>query len=308
MSSSPTSNDLLQVTCATAARPGKTLNEDLVGTTDGLFFVLDGSSVPPELPSCCDRDAAWYVRRLSAALVSALAGREDVTLAGGLAQAIEAVASEHHRTCPHAEPESLGPSAAVALVRQKPDSLDYLLLGDVSLIIETDTAVTHQSDRRLAAVASDVRDRIRRHLELGNGYDSPSYRTLLLELVNAERTVRNKPHGYWIASNEPSAAHHALVGSTPLRPPNSAGEVNSFALLSDGLARSVAVLQVHDSWADLMTDLRSHGPAVCIQAVRNAETADPAGQRHPRTALSDDATGLLAVAIASGSGPFRPSE
>ena len=295
MNSSPTSAGLLQVTYATAARPGKALNEDLVGTADGLFFVLDGSSVPPELPSCCGRDAAWYVRRLSAALVSALAGREHVTLVDGLAQAIDAVASEHHRTCRQAKPESLGPSAAVALVRHDRDRLDHLVLVDVSLLIETDTAVTHLCDRRLADVAPAVRDRIRQHLTLGKGYGSPGYRELLLELVAAERTVRNKPGGYWIASNYPDAAHHALIGSTPIAPPESDGELLSFALLSDGLARSVAVLKVHETWADFITALHNCGPAACIEAVRNAETADPAGKLHPRTAVSDDATGLLAI-------------
>jgi hypothetical protein len=283
-----------QVIYATESRPRKTVNEDLVGIADGLFFVLDGSSVPPELPGCCNKDAAWYVRRLAAGLLGALAGKDDVKLAEGLATAIATVAEEHRHTCPPSA-ESLGPSAAVALVRHRADALDYLLLGDVTLLLQTDFEVAHHCDRRLSTVATETRMRIRSHLQHGAGYAGSEYRSLVLELVEAERRARNSADGYWIASNDPAAAYEAETGSVPVG--IGAGHARRFAMLSDGLARGVDLLGVFQTWSELLGALSADGPARCIEAVRDAEGADPDGRRHPRTSRSDDATALLATLI-----------
>ncbi|HEV8649928.1 MAG TPA: hypothetical protein VG276_11120 [Actinomycetes bacterium] len=282
------------VAFATVPRPGKTNNEDLVAAVGSAAWVLDGSSVPPGLPSCCDRDAGWYVGRLSAGIAAALAD-QAIDLPPAVAAAISSVTAEHEAACPAGKARSvLGPSATVALVRRRGNALDYLLLGDTALLLETDQGVTHQSDRRLAQIAPDLRERLRVHLRNGGGYHSPRYREMLASLVETERALRNAEDGYWIASNDPTAAYHSVTGSRSIG--TGPGEVRRFALLSDGFERTVAVFGLYASWADLMAALVRDGPAKCLAALRAAETADPHGRRFPRTAASDDASALVSQA------------
>lgn len=217
-------------------------------------------------------------------------------LVEGLATAIAAVAEEHHQTCPPSR-ESLGPSAAAALVRHRAEALEYLLLGDVTLLIQTESEVAHHCDRRLSTVAPDTRARIRSHLQHGAGYGGSEYRNLVLELVQAERQARNSPDGYWIASNNPAAAYEAETGSVPVG--IGPGHTRKFGVLSDGVARAVDLLGVFKTWPRLLDALSADGPAWCIEAVREAERADPDGRHHPRTLPSDDATALVATLVST---------
>jgi len=159
-------------------------------------------------------------------------------------------------------------------------------------------AVGQHSDKRLAKVAPRLRGQIRSRLRQGRGYDNPAHRDLVGQLVTAERAVRNTEQGYWIASHNPDAAHHALAGACAIG--TGPGEVRRLALLSDGLERAVIVLGVYQSWDELLYALVVEGPAACIDAVRRAEAGDPHGRQHPRTAASDDASGLVAEFLLPG--------
>jgi hypothetical protein len=278
-----------QATLASVPKLGKPNNEDLVGVVGSAAWLLDGTS-PRDGARCCDRDGSWYVRRLAAGLTSVLGNGDRYDLQDVLAAAIDAVAVEHDAICSSPNPVG-GPSATVLLVRQRGSALDYLVLGDSALLTETPEGVTHHSDKRLTRVASELRAQIRQHLQDGHGYQAPAYQQLLRELVSAERAVRNTEHGYWIAEFDPEAAYHSLTGTCQI----GAGpdEIRRAALVSDGLERAVTVLRLYPSWDELLHRLVTTGPAACIKEVRQAEAADPDGRIHPRTAASDDASGLL---------------
>jgi hypothetical protein len=276
-----------QVTLASAARPGKRRNEDLVGVLGPYAWLLDGTS--PRGRSCCDRDGAWYVQRLSGALAAALTG-DSRDLQDALEAALAILAKEHAAGCGSAN-QAAGPSATVLIVRQEDSQLDFLVLGDSALLLETGQGVSHHSDKRLTSVAPELRRRIKQRLGAGHGYDQKAHRRLVEELVAAERAVRNTDDGYWIASFDPRAARHSLIGSRTIGA--GPGEVRRAALLSDGLERAVTVLGLCTSWEELMQALIVRGPRALIQQVREAEAADPTGQLHPRTAASDDASAVL---------------
>ena len=276
-----------QITAASAPRPGKRRNEDLVGVSDSAAWVLDGASGAGEA-QCCDRGAAWYVRRLSAALGDALTAEGD--LEGALATAIASVAAEHRAVCPRLD-ESTGPSATVTVVRQREGQIHWLILGDSCLLVETDQGVSHHSDKRLAEVAPELRREIREALRSGEGYGSEAHLRRVHELREQERAVRNKDGGYWIAAYEPGAAGHSLAGTYPVG--ESRGEARRLALLTDGLERAVSTFRIWPLWSDLLRALSDDGPASCILRIRAAELADPEGVDRPRTSDSDDASGIV---------------
>ena len=255
--------------------------------SDSAVWVLDGASAL-DGARCCERDAAWYVRRLSAALADVLT--EECPLEDALAVAIASVATEHRAACPQPD-ERAGPSATVAIVRSREAQIDWLVLGDSSLLVETDQGVSHHSDKRLAEVASELRHEIREALRRGEGYSSELHSERVRVLRERERAVRNTDLGYWIAAYEPTAAIHGFSGSSSSA--RVSGEVRRLALLTDGVERAVSTLGVWSSWAGLLRALGELGPARCISTVRAAELADPHGLDRPRTSQSDDASAIV---------------
>ncbi len=280
-----------KVSLASSPRPGKNRNEDLAGALGTMAFVFDGASMLfADAAAPCPLDVHWYVHRLASALGHTLNGDRPLRISSALAMAIEAVAKEHRNACPDAD-DALAPSAAVAILRWDHARLDYLVLGDVTLVLGIDAGVIAVTDARLTQIGLSTRDRMRHHLRQGFGYDSPAYGELLSNLVSAQRAHRNTDHGYWIASLNPAAAHHALVGSHPLG--SAPGHIRRAALLSDGLARAVNIFGLYDSWGHLLLALANKGPASLIAEVRHAEAADPHGRRYPRSAWADDASGIV---------------
>jgi hypothetical protein len=286
-----------EITFGSGPGAGKPANEDLVvavdGIADGVTMVLDGASIPTGTPACCQRDAGWYVRQLAAQLVVTLAADALLDLRTALAAAIFSADQAHAATCPatRRERDRLGPSAMVALTRQDGDRLDWLLLGDATLLIADDAVVACHSDRRIAAVGRELRARIRRQLRTGGGYTSPAHHDALTTLIQTERTLRNTAAGYWVAAADPAAAAHSLTGSCQIG--HGPGEVRRFALLSDGAERAVGTFRLYGSWAALLDALAHDGPVATIAAVRAAEACDPDGRRYPRTRCSDDASALV---------------
>jgi hypothetical protein len=274
---------------ATATRPGKTRNEDLVHAGANTAWVLDGASVPTGMTACCDRDAAWYVQRLTRALTHTLAPDPDLPLPAALAAAIDDVEREHRTAC--ATPgAATGPSATLALTRRRGQLLDWLVLGDATLLLDTGTEINAISDKRLRGIATSLRAQIRGRLAAGGGYDTQEHRTLLAQLVAAERAARNTPEGYWIAADDPDAADHALTGTARIG--NGSGEVRRLALLTDGAERAIELFQLYQSQLDLL-DALTRDPADILAIVRAAEDNDPHGRVYPRTSRSDDATALI---------------
>ncbi|MDP8929991.1 MAG: hypothetical protein M3O70_15840 [Actinomycetota bacterium] len=282
----------MRVAYVSGVRPGKARNEDFVACFGSAAWVLDGSSVPPGLPSCCELDAHWYVTQLSAAIAAALVHPAGRSLAEVVAEAIAAVRDKHHALCrTSASNGALGPSATMALVRLAATDLEYFVLGDSSVFLDTDKSAEQISDRRLASVAAPIRHEIREHLRAGHGYESSRYRTFLRTLIEAERQARNVEGGYWIAADDPAAAEHAMVGTRPIG--KDTASVRRLALLTDGMERVLQLFRVYPCIRALLDALDYEGPKSVLDAVRHMELADPDGTRHPRTSRADDATALI---------------
>jgi Protein phosphatase 2C len=85
------------------------------------------------------------------------------------------------------------------------------------------------------------------------------------------------------AAAEPGVASVAATGTIP-----SAG-LRGVALFSDGATRITDLYHLV-SWTELVDTVRDHGPGELIRQVRAAESADPDGERWPRSKIRDDAT------------------
>jgi len=205
-----------------------------------------------------------------------LVNNSHLAPAGALAAAITETASAHRNTCDLGHPAT--PSAAVAILQIHKDHLRYLVIGDVTLIIEMTDELRIITGSRVNATASVERATVD---ALPSG--SPEKAAALVRMKHAELASRNVPDGYWIAAADPTATSHALTGEMPLRP------IHRAAMLTDGAARAVIPFKLY-GWPDLLSVLTSVGPGALIAEVRAAEDADSDGLLQPRNKIHDDAT------------------
>lgn len=163
---------------ATEPSPGHA-NEDHVLVSAGFAIVLDGVTRLPDLVDGCHHGPRWLVRMLGAHLCQALSAGGTAGLTDVLASGIEDIKSRHANTCDLTDPNS--PSATLAIVRERGEFVDYLVLCDSVVVVEDAAGITAITDDRLDFLPA---------------YDRATVAQL-----------RNTPDGFWVASTAPQAAH-----------------------------------------------------------------------------------------------------
>jgi hypothetical protein len=253
-------------------------NEDFVAAAPGAAVLLDGAGVGGAQTGCT-HGVAWFSSTLGALLLRSITAHPVQPLAECLADSIGLVRSLHEDTCELAYRAS--PTSTVVAARVGTGALEYLVLGDSSLLLaDRDGGMTVVSDRRLDEVGKRLRGLVD---ALPTG--SPEHAAALAEYRDALTGLRNRPGGFWIAGPDPRAAEHALTGTVPLE------SLASVTLLSDGATRLADRFELAD-WEETLAVLASSGPDELIQRVRDAEDGDPDGRRWPRGKTHDDATVL----------------
>ncbi|GHH90323.1 hypothetical protein GCM10017779_07800 [Streptomyces capillispiralis] len=225
----------------------------------GSLVVLDGVT-PPGDGGGCLHSVPWYTARLGGALTELTVSLPDVPLAELLSRALTRTAGSHSATCDLSHPRT--PQATVALARWSPASVEYLVLSDSALLVESPGgAVTALVDDRLSLLP----------------------RAALTSESLVDATLRNREGGFFTAAADPSVASRAVTGSLPR------GEVRALAALTDGAARWVERFH-RGGWADCLTLVRKEGPQALVDRVRTLERADADRVPPRRGKIHDDAT------------------
>jgi hypothetical protein len=269
----------MHVAFATQPAADGALNEDFIAATTQLVILLDGASVPEGLETGCRHGTAWYVAQLGTRLLEELTSQPGQLLTDALATAIHGVAGLHADTCELDHPGA--PSAALALLREADETVDYLVLADTTILLDATSDFLVVSDDRLAQVA--VTEHSAMHQEATG---TVSHQRRYADLVTELRRHRNQAKGYWVASSTPDAAYQALTGSIQRL------EVRRAALLSDGATRLADRFGVM-AWPRVFDLLDREGPSSLIMQTREAESSDPNGRRWPRSKRHDDASAVI---------------
>src|SRR5262249_2691182 len=132
--------------------------EDWVSASPGLTVVLDGATARTD--TGCRHGVAWYATQLGTAL-STFASDRDTPLATALRLAITHVVNQHNE-CDLGNPGT--PSAFVALLRTSDDLAEYLVLGDISIVVDGVDGVQVITDDRVDQTARAERDGADRYL------------------------------------------------------------------------------------------------------------------------------------------------
>jgi hypothetical protein len=251
-------------------------NEDFVGAVPGAVVLLDGAGIPGT-DSICSHGVAWYSHTLGATLLGQLSREPGTDLVAALADSIGQVSGQHRHTCDIANPSS--PQSTVAIIRFDEDRLDFLVLADVFVVLDSsESGPQVVTDSREVSVRSECSSVLR-----GLPPGTPEYEREKLSVIEALRARRNQSGGYWIAKDDPHAAMQAVTGSVPLGQPIVA------ALLSNGASRVVDPYRLAE-WPAVLNLMRTQGPDEILRRVREAETETRATGSVPDIRLPDDAT------------------
>ncbi|MGV9292173.1 protein phosphatase 2C domain-containing protein [Streptomyces sp. NPDC003719] len=231
----------------------------------GALVVLDGVT-PPRSGTGCLHSVPWFTARLGGALTELTVSLGDVPLADVLSRAIAHTSAAHAGTCDLSHPRT--PQATVVLARWSPDLVEYLVLSDSALLVETPAGtVTALLDDRLARLP----------------------RSALATDAIVDANYRNREGGFFTAAADPAVAARAVTGTLPRE------EVRTLAALTDGAARWVETFREGD-WADCLALVRKQGGRALVDRVRELERGDAAGAREflGRGKTHDDATVVYA--------------
>ncbi|GAB3152690.1 hypothetical protein GCM10027290_43810 [Micromonospora sonneratiae] len=271
----------MQVQIASEPAPERPANEDAALHVGSLVGVFDGVTAPEGIDCGCIHSPAWYVQRLTRRLAEVAEECPNTELPDMLAQAIERVRGDHGNRCDLDNPAT--PAATVCLIRANAGQMDYLLLADCTLVVDQGgNAVTALTDERFATAVAGLR----REALATHGIEQLAGRS-----VRGKYELTNQPHGYWIAAANPEAAHRAVTGTLDLLGP---ARIRRAALLTDGVSCIVEKYSLMEWW-QLLDALTEKGPHELIRYLRQVETSDPVGAKHPRYKRHDDATAALCV-------------
>lgn len=226
----------------------------------GSLIVLDGVT-PPRGETGCLHSVPWYTARLGGALTELTVSYRDLTLAEILSRAILRTAEAHSTTCDLSHPRT--PQATVVLARWSPREIEYLVLSDSALLLESPAGeVTAVLDDRLSRLP----------------------RGALATDAMIDTTLRNKEGGFFTAAADPSVAARAVTGSLPRT------DARALAALTDGATRWVEKFHEGD-WSDCFALVRKEGASELVTRVRALERADEETRTYLRRSKThDDAT------------------
>ncbi|RNI25320.1 protein phosphatase 2C domain-containing protein [Flexivirga caeni] len=277
----------MRPTVTSVAQPGHA-NEDAVALGPGVVVLIDGAGLPARLRSGCTHTVRWYARTLADAYRDAL-GRADVDIRTAFARALSLVAASHGPGC---DLDRGSPSGTVAAWRIGAEQVEYLVLGDASVILSDPAGgVSEVTDDRLATVtapiiASHLRDRAARGLTTTPD-DLREARRAAVELT------RNTSGGFWCCHHDPAAADHAIVGTLCRT------DVASLVAASDGATRGYQLLGIHTVQDVARLAANGDGDEVIAEIRAEEERTDRLTDQGMKK--DDDATLVAAVVTALSS-------
>ncbi|WP_433266200.1 hypothetical protein ACQPZF_40180 [Actinosynnema sp. CS-041913] len=169
-------------------------------------------------------------------------------LADELAQAIGRLAAKHGLTPGDA------PSSTVAMVRWTDDTVDALVLADSPVVVFGERAEVLADDR-----LRNLRGKVDRITDW-----------------------RNRDGGFWVAEADPRAAHQAVRRSWRR------DEVRAVLMATDGVSCGVDDYGLFADWQTVLDITFAKGPEAVLDAIREAEAADPERVRWRRSKVHDD--------------------
>jgi hypothetical protein len=231
-----------------------------------VVVLLVGASVPDGVDTVCVHTAGWFVRRLGVAILDVAEREVRRPLSQDLASAISNVSALHMRTC-HLN-ELPGPSAAVAILREQEEMVDFLVFGNVTVVLDESLGIRVVSGTQLEEPTHVEQRALNKHVG---------------ELPNLGKPDRGSADFSGVGSNY-LITDYALTGTTYRR------GLRRAALLSNGAAQLLNDLGSVD-WLSWLNFLEENGSKNTIH--RPLEFQPPNPERPNLHKIQHDTTAVM---------------
>jgi protein phosphatase 2C-like protein len=265
---------------------GSDVNEDRAGSAGTLAWVIDGATDVIEAPlTTAATDASWAAQTLDTQLRK-IAMAPPADLADILPMLTAVLQSEFPRAA-RREPSGRHehPSAAALIVRSAGGALDYVAVGDCSLIVATADGIA-----RLGTSKHDAGDRwVAEQLASLRAHPATAPDAAQAQLwpkLRLARRAMNEPGGYGVLSLTPTPQHFIQRGRIGF------ADGARALIASDGLMRLVDVFRRY-SEEELLAAAVERGLQSLTAETRALELADRHCLEFPRAKRHDDASGVL---------------
>lgn len=257
-------------------------NEDIVGIYQNVAWVIDGAT--PLFKKhffSSENDVVWVVQQLNKWLPQFIDDR--LSLQEILVHTVQQVQKEARGIYGKLDEvqEYELPTFTIILARIIDQQLEYYVLGDCGMLVETTGGVEYITDKRIEVFSQRNKQAIKRLQSIS---DRAERESRVLEALQNTRKLLNKEEGYWVGSIDGKGIPHGLSGKLAIEPENRA------LCFSDGYASLFELYQLI-RWKDF--SFEEAAIQQTIREVRRTEAEDHACTLFPRPKVSDDLTVIL---------------
>jgi hypothetical protein len=264
---------------------GKKVNEDLRNTSETGAWVFDGGTGYADSPlTGADSDAKWYVDTLDGYLAEHV-DSTDRSLRTVLREGIQHTRREYLDRVDDLPAPEYRPTAAGTVVRLVDGTVEYLVLGDCTLVVSKPNTVARVTDPRMEPIEQMAIEAVVEHVRTQD-VSVWEARDAVADRFEQNRALANTAEGYWILSLDPDAVAHSLTGTFQV------DDGTTAYLMTDGFSAVVDTYGLFDDWTRAVGELDDGRTDELLAEIRAVERSDDRCLEHPRTKPSDDATVL----------------
>lgn len=267
----------------------KPYNEDLYGHIDSSYWIIDGATGLYKNSIADDiTDAQWYVKEIDISLKKRI-NNEAKSLKVILKECINEVFELYKKQSKNSScDKELYPSASIIIVRELGDYIEYLSLGDCTLLLNKNDNVIKVLDEtvpKLDAILTEelIKKVKEKHISISDAREE------LSELCKRHRSMKNHKNGYWILEFDEEAIDNAIYDKV------NKTDVSDIIIMSDGYYRLYDTFNIYKSDIELINDLKDKNCADLIKIIKELEDSDENCLTYPRTKQRDDITVIYII-------------
>ena len=257
-------------------------NEDVAGISRYGAWVLDGATGLNNKKIVSDEsDAKWYVDWWNNYLSQNI--DKDFSLKDILNNGIDSVAREYKNTVGNIKVDKLDiPSCSIVIIKYYKDKLEYLVLGDCTLLTKVNNNYNCIKDESVCRLDEVVFNSIK-NIENINELSLLDKKNKVLPVIIENRLKKNSKEGYWILEFNKDAVDNAIHGFIDVK------DEISIVLTSDGFSCAFDRYNLVNK-KDVFSIVKNKGIDYIYSKIRDLEREDLNGIVYPRFKVSDDST------------------
>lgn len=257
-------------------------NEDVAGISRYGAWVLDGATGLNNKKIVSDEsDAKWYVDWWNNYLSQNI--DKDFSLKDILYNGIDIVTREYKNTVGNTKVDKLDiPSCSIVIIKYYKDKLEYLVLGDCTLLTKVNNNYNCIKDESVCRLDEVVFNSIK-NIENINELSLLDKKNKVLPVIIENRLKKNTKEGYWILEFNKDAVDNAIHGFIDVK------DEISIVLTSDGFSCAFDRYNLVNK-KDVFSIVQNEGIDHIYNKIRNLEREDLNGIVYPRFKMSDDST------------------